>query len=321
MLAGLFFLASPIAMAQDATKPANAAETGVVDQTTTAAQVQSKSAGRVYVLIACGHPGDETHEVAFAASVTKLHTGLINNFGVREQDITVLFGEAESTFRAESNSTSKWITSSSECTRETLETAANQLTKSVRPVDQLWVFALGHSHHDRGKTWFNLVGPDVEQAAFAKLFANVKADRQLFAVTMPASGFYIRALSRPNRIVLTATEADLEINETIFAHSLADVVADPKLLPDADDDNRITAFDLYLATATHVAMQYAKQEFLSTEHALLDDNADKRGTEIQKHYLSEELGGLPKRRQRTELRPKADGVYAKRFVLSKPSSR
>ena len=36
---------------------------------------------------------------------------------------------------------------------------------------------------------------------------------------------------------------------------------------------------------------YVSESLLSTEHALLEDNGDGRGTEVQRDYLTEEEGG------------------------------
>ena len=61
---------------------------------------------------------------------------------------------------------------------------------------------------------------------------------------------------------------------------------------------------------------YLKDEFLPTEHALLDDNGDGRGTEVQIDYLTEAQGGrakagkLPRPRKET-----ADGARSAQIML------
>src|SRR5579863_10378922 len=52
-------------------------------------------------------------------------------------------------------------------------------------------------------------------------------------------------------------------------------------------DLNLTLFDLYIAVARNVVDRYIKGEFLPTEHALLDDNGDGRGTELQIDFRSE----------------------------------
>ena len=84
-----------------------------------------------------------------------------------------------------------------------------------------------------------------------------------------------------------------KVNETTFPHELAKLLADPSAADElnADKDETISLFDLYLTLTRWIAQSYAGQKQLSTEHAQLDDNGDGRGTEVQIDYLSEQLGG------------------------------
>src|SRR5579863_10378923 len=82
-------------------------------------------------------------------------------------------------------------------------------------------------------------------------------------------------------------------------------------------DLNLTLFDLYIAVARNVVDRYIKGEFLPTEHALLDDNGDGRGTELQIDYLTEAQGGRFK--EGTPPRPRkenADGALAARIPLT-----
>jgi hypothetical protein len=124
----------------------------------------------------------------------------------------------------------------------------------------------------------------------------------------------------PGRIVVSATEPDLEVNETLFPHRLATALGNPPAYEELefDKDGRLTLLDVYLWITRQVAQEYVTAELLATEHALLDDNGDGRGTEIQIDYLSEELGG----RLRAGQDPpplKTDGLRAREIVLSWPA--
>jgi hypothetical protein len=65
----------------------------------------------------------------------------------------------------------------------------------------------------------------------------------------------------------------------------------PQGAVDFDEDGRITVLDLYLTVSWGVLKLYAAEKNIPTEHPLLDDNGDGRGTEVQIDYLEEELGG------------------------------
>ncbi len=57
-------------------------------------------------------------------------------------------------------------------------------------------------------------------------------------------------------------------------------------------------------------LMYKAEDNIPTEHALLDDNGDGRGTEVQLDYLDPELGGRARLGWRPRLKPSADGALA-----------
>src|SRR5262249_38994788 len=116
-------------------------------------------------------------------------------------------------------------------------------------------------------------------------------------------------------------EADLEINETLFPLALAEVLAAPPPMSefDADHDGNATLFDLYITLARNIAKRYTDEELLATEHALLDDNGDGRGTELQIDYLAVEQGGRAKAgKTPPPLRENGDGWMASRIAVPDP---
>jgi hypothetical protein len=159
--------------------------------------------------------------------------------------------------------------------------------------DAVWVIVLGHTHYDGRNSWLNLPGPDLNQNDFAKPFADFKAGEQVFFLTTSTSGFFIKPLAAKNRVVISATEADFETNETEFPQELVRVLTAPPAAKefDIDADGTATLFDLYLNVTKNLAQSYADRELLATEHPLLDDNGDGKGTEVQTDYLPESLGG------------------------------
>src|SRR5262249_24932248 len=115
---------------------------------------------------------------------------------------------------------------------------------------------------------------------------------------------------------------DREVNETIFPHKLAAGLNEPPpyLEFDLDGDGRLSLLDLYLWAARETAQEYATEMLLATEHSLLDDNGDGRGSEVQVDFLSEELGGRLTAQRKAPLVVSGDGAAARRVLLSYPSS-
>jgi hypothetical protein len=127
----------------------------------------------------------------------------------------------------------------------------------------------------------------------------------------------VAPLARRDRVVIAATEADAETNETTFPAVFAKVLAaglDPAE-HDFDKDGKLTLFDLYVAVGKEIAQNYATAEQLATEHAQLDDDGDGVGHELQNAYLPEEQGGTPPGKKANK-RPHRDGQRAAQIVLS-----
>ncbi len=281
-------------------------------QESTARDLKSEVAVK-RALIVCGLSGDAAHHKLFAESVTKLHDGLTKQLGFAASEVQVLFGDEPI------ESDTELLKVAPRSTRAELERAAAGLREKLQADDTLWVIVLGHSHYDGKHSWLNLPGPDIQQLEFAKLFADLKAREQVFFMTTPTSGYYIKPLSAKGRVVITATETDWETNETEFPHELARVLSAPPAAKefDIDEDGSITLFDLYVTVARNLAQSYLERELLATEHPLLDDNGDGRGTEVQINFLTEEQGGRAKAKKPSNIpmNSTGDGRVSKSITL------
>jgi hypothetical protein len=263
---------------------------------------------RRHALILCGHPGDAEHVKSFTETVQKLRQGLAKTLGIPAERQYVLFG---------ADRPRDLPGATGPATREALVAKVAEVRKAVHPEDGLWVICLGHCHHDGRQAWWNLPGPDVSTAEFGRMFADFACREQVFVMTTSLSGFFLAPLSRPDRVVITATEADEETNETTFPRVFAQLLADGLKVADhdVDKDGKLTLFDLYVVVAREIAQGYASAEQLATEHQQLDDDGDGVGHEPQNAYLPEAQGGLPPGKKTTRPRSR-DGLLAARILLS-----
>ncbi|HEY2909263.1 MAG TPA: hypothetical protein VGI99_03405, partial [Gemmataceae bacterium] len=262
---------------------------------------------RRHALILCGHPGDAEHVKSFTETVGKLIDGLAANASIPRDRQHILFG---------SEAPQGIPGATGPATREAVAAAVAAVRKELRADDGLWVICLGHGHFDGRKAWWNLPGPDLSAAEFAKLFADVACREQVFVMTSSLSGFFVAPLARRDRVVIAATEADAEPNETTFPAVFTRLLAtglDPAE-NDVDGDGRLTLFDLYVTAAKEIAQTYAGSEQLATEHAQLEDDGDGIGHELQNAYLPEDQGGTPPGKKSIR-RPHRDGVRAATIPL------
>ena len=235
------------------------------------------------MLICCGLPGDDRHREQMTAAIESLITTSQTVLGVPPEQLTILAGDEVMQSALQPLHSATGI-----CTRETLETALADAAKTLKPSDAYWVLMIGHSHPYGVESQFNVSGRDINQSQFAQAAAAIECREQVFWLTQPLSGFWIKPLARPGRIIMTATEADLEFTATEMPYALAAVLdgsADTESLDDIDGDGTLSLLDLYLATSIEVTARFRAIDRLQTEHAQLDDNGDGRGSEVQQPYL------------------------------------
>jgi hypothetical protein len=156
--------------------------------------------------------------------------------------------------------------------QQLLEVLTNEVSK---PTGELWLVFIGHGTFDGHTAKFNLRGPDISAD---DLGAVLKPCRRPLVIIQcaSASGPFLKALSSPGRVIITATRSGYEVNATRFGGYLARAIADPAA--DLDKDGQTSLLEAYLAAAHKVEQSYKEQGRLMTEHALLDDNGDGFGT-------------------------------------------
>ena len=141
--------------------------------------------------------------------------------------------------------------------------------------EPLWLVLIGHGTYDGKSAKFNLRGPDISAAELAEWLKN--HDRLTAVVNCASSsGPFIAALSGPNRVIATATRSGFEQNYTRLGGHLAAAITDPTA--DLDKDQQVSLLEAFITAAHRTAEFYKTEGRLATEHPLIDDNTDGRGT-------------------------------------------
>jgi len=148
-------------------------------------------------------------------------------------------------------------------------------TDATPTVSALWLVLIGHGTFDGRTAKFNLRGPDLSATELAEW---LKPVRRPVAVidTASSSAPFLKELSAPGRIVITATKSGFEQNYARFGQYMAEAIIDPKA--DLDKDGQTSLLEAFLTASHATAEFYAAAGRLATEHALLDDNGDTLGT-------------------------------------------
>jgi hypothetical protein len=139
----------------------------------------------------------------------------------------------------------------------------------------LWLVLIGHGTFDGRAAKLNLRGPDVSADELA---AWLKAMRRPLVVvdSTSASGPFVKALSAPGRVIVTATRSGHEQNATRLGGLVVEALTDPAA--DLDKDGQTSLLEAFLVASKRVDAAFTEAGLLPTEHALVDDNGDGLGT-------------------------------------------
>ena len=171
--------------------------------------------------------------------------------------------------------------------------------------EPLWVVLIGHGTFDGNDAKFNLRGPDVSAAELNRWLESFGRPIAIINCAS-ASGPFVNALSGTNRVVLSATRSGYEYDYARFGKYLAEAMQ--RRVDDLDKDEQVSLLEAFLAASNRTQEFYDEQERLSTEHALIDDNADGLGTPGN---WFRGIHATRRAQDDTEL----DGVEAARWVL------
>lgn len=171
--------------------------------------------------------------------------------------------------------------------------------------EPLWLVLLGHGTFDGRDGKFNLRGDDLTAAEIA---AWLQPNTRPIVIVggFSASGAFLKPLSAPGRVLVSATKNGAENNFARFGGYFAEAVADPAA--DLDHDGQTSVLEAWLAAGRRTAEFYKTEGRIATEHSLLEDNGDGLGTP------AEWYDGLRLIKKTKDGRG-PDGLRASRFAL------
>jgi hypothetical protein len=249
-------------------------------------------------LIVAGLPGDDEHATVFKETAQSWRNWLTGPLQFPASGVRVLFGEH-----------GEPSLSAGPATRQAIADEVATIRQGLAPDGRLWVFFLGHANVRGKHAFFHLPGPDLRDDELGALFQGVPCREQVFWVTMAASGWFLPGLSAPGRIVITATTRDLEYNETEFPQALVEISGKPVIELDQNADGKLSVWEIFCRTSEAVEARFKSDKRAPTEHALLDDNGDKLGTEWP------EPAQAKSPQQKSAKRESQDGELAKKTFL------
>ena len=267
-----------------------------------------KAEGERWAVILVGIPGDEEHETLFRETGDAWENWLTKTLNFSADHVLRL-----PSLPAEKDDAYTKLTA------DAIRTTFADLSKKLHADDALWVFTLGHGNYDGKHAWFHVAGRDPSESDFGRWLSEVRCREQVIWLTHSSSGWFVKPLTKAGRIVIAATAADDESNETEFPHALATVAEQPLATIDADGDGKVSVSEFYTAVVQEVLHRFKSDKRLPTEHPQLDDNGDGKGTE--ELAPTEDTADTEAAAAKPAINKKVDGDLARKtfFPYRKPA--
>ncbi len=159
-----------------------------------------------------------------------------------------------------------------ETLRETLTDADHEST------EDLWLVLIGHGTYTSKAAKFNLRGKDLDAVQLAEWLEQFT--RRVAVINCSScSAPFLDRLKGPNRVIVSATKSGNEITFTRFGDYFTTGLAGEGA--DLDKDEQVSLLELFITASKSVYAYYEQEGQLATEHALLDDNGDGKGSRAE----------------------------------------
>jgi hypothetical protein len=155
--------------------------------------------------------------------------------------------------------------------------AIRRIARTSAPGESVFILLIGHGTSTGQDAKFSIPGADLGTKEFAMLLDSLAGRKIAFVNAATASGDFVAALSAPGRVIVTATKTGFERNEVVFPRFFVRAYSADGA--DSDKDGRVSLLEAFEYARTETARIYEEGNKLRTEHALIEDNGDKTGSQ------------------------------------------
>ena len=177
------------------------------------------SAQDTHLLVIVGVGGDEEHSKQFHKWATAvLDAG--KKLGIPDANLTYL-GESPDKDGGRVKARS---------TKENVTKAFTDLAARAKPNDEIFILLIGHGSFDGRQGVFNLPGPDLTVAEYAKLLEKFPSQKIAFVNTASSSGAFLEALKKSGELITTQALVDPSQAAVVSVRNGQPVVTDGPFL-------------------------------------------------------------------------------------------
>jgi hypothetical protein len=219
-----------------------------------------------HVIIIGGMGGEPQYQQAFLDWGTRMARASIEKYGVPRENVAYLTEQEGQAGPL----------GSGRSTKEAVQQAFRDVAARAASDDLVFILLIGHGTFLNGESRINLPGPDLSAQDFAALVQSLGSRRVVLANVSSASGEFVKAISGPNRVVITATKSGMERDQARFGRFFVDAFAGDGA--DTDKDGAVSMLEAFLYARQETVRSYETEQTLLTEHAVFDDNGDGTGS-------------------------------------------
>lgn len=162
-------------------------------------------------------------------------------------------------------------------TKDEIGAAIAAIASKAGADDVVFILLIGHGSFLNGESRLSLPGPDLTAQDFAALVDRLGNRRVVLVNAASASGEFVKAISGPNRVVITSTKSGMERNQAKFGGYFVQAFAEDGA--DTDKDGAVSMAEAFEFARAETRRAYESGQMLLTEHAVLDDNGDGQGSD------------------------------------------
>jgi len=218
---------------------------------------EARAQNERYAVIVQGTSGGEPFAGTYRKWVTSLAGILRDKFGFDATRVTVLTDQPQAGEQI--------------ANAETVKTTFAKLASQAKDGDLVFVLLIGHGGGDGAEAKFNLVGPDMTVLEWSAMLSPMKG-RLAFVDTTGGSFPFLKGLSAPGRVVITATGSPAQRYDTVFPDAFIQALT--ATVADGDKNGRISLLEAFLYASSLVKQNYEQRGHLATENAVFNDTGD-----------------------------------------------
>lgn len=215
-------------------------------------------------VIVCGSGGEAPYVERFEDWGQRLRRVLIDQMG-QDQDHVYLLTESGKNARGVS-------------LLNNIKKTFQDVGRKVSKQDDVFVYLIGHGNYRQNIAKLNVPGEDLTADHLHEWMRAWKAQQVVVINSAPTSAAFVNVLSGQGRIICTSTRNVEERNATRFMEFFIQALESRSA--DQNRDERISVLELCQQAELLTAAWYGGEGYLITEHPILDDNGDGKGTRL-----------------------------------------